>query len=347
MRSVSSSLSGLLSLSLLASSLLPVLAPSPGWAQGSSNKAAADVLFDQGKKLMDEGKFGEACPKFAESQRLDPAPGTLIWLADCYEKNGQTASSWSTYREALAAAKAASQAQRESLARERIAALDKILSTLTLQIPDRSLQGLEVKVDGSPVGQPLWGTPIPYDPGPHTIEATAPNHAPFQVKIDLGKNASKLTVEIPKLTPSAAPPPTAPPSASAAPASTSAAPAAPTGDAPAEKSSMRTVGFVVGGVGLAAGILGTILAVTARSSAQTAIDDCRSRGFCSQDELDRHDSAKGRNTAGLVIGGIGGALLVGGAVLVLTSPKETKTGSIWFSPQAGRTFSGLSLGGSF
>jgi hypothetical protein len=344
MRLATSPLSGLLALSLLASSLPPVVAR----AQGASNKAAADVLFDQGKKLMDEGKFGEACPKFAESQRLDPAPGTLIWLADCYEKNGQTASAWSTYREALAAAKAAGQAQRESLARERIAALDKILSTLLLQVADPSLAGLEVKIDGTPVGKPLWGTPIPYDPGTHSIDATAPGHAPFQTRIGLGKNGAKLDVEIPKLTPSKEPPPVAssvPTAPAPAPATT--ASAAPGEDAPAGKNSLRTVGFVVGGVGLAAGIVGTLLAVTARSAAQTAIDDCRARGFCSQDELDRHDSAKGRNTAGLVIGGIGGALLVGGAVLILTSPTETKTGSAWLSPQVGRSFSGLSLGGSF
>jgi hypothetical protein len=72
-------------------------------AQTSSDKAAAQALFDAGKRLLSERKYAEACPKLAESQRLDPAPGTLMNLADCYEKAGLTASAWATWLEAAAA----------------------------------------------------------------------------------------------------------------------------------------------------------------------------------------------------------------------------------------------------
>lgn len=345
-----SPLATLLSLSLLASLVLPLGAPTPAQAQAPSNKAAADVLFDHGKKLMDEGKFAEACPKFAESQRLDPAPGTLIWLADCYEKNGQTASAWSTYREALAAAKAAGQAQREALAKERIGALEKQLSTLSIRVVEPGMAGLEVKLDGQALGKPLWGTPIPYDPGPHVVEASAPGHTTFQTKVDLGKGGASLVVEVPGLAASTTAPAASASGAAAPvpPAAASGSPAPPAAETPAASAGpWRTVGFVAGGTGLAVGLAGSILAVTARSAAQKAIDDCRARGFCSQDELDRHDSARGRNTLGLVLGGVGAAMLVGGAVLVLTSPTASKTSSAWLTPQVGRSYSGLSLGGSF
>src|SRR5258706_88865 len=66
----------------------------------SAEKTAAETLFGEGKRLMDEGKFSDACPKFADSQKLDPGVGTLLNLARCYQKNGQAATAWSTYKEA-------------------------------------------------------------------------------------------------------------------------------------------------------------------------------------------------------------------------------------------------------
>jgi hypothetical protein len=77
------------------------------------------VLFEQGKALVERGNFPDACPKFAESLRLDPGLGTMLWLADCLENNGQTASAWAQFKEAAAAA-ALSRDPREKIARERI-----------------------------------------------------------------------------------------------------------------------------------------------------------------------------------------------------------------------------------
>src|SRR3954465_9465866 len=72
-------------------------------AQGKSggNRAAAEALFNQGRDLMTAGKFVEACPKFEASQQLDPGLGTMLNLAECYEKTGRTASAWAEYREAI------------------------------------------------------------------------------------------------------------------------------------------------------------------------------------------------------------------------------------------------------
>src|SRR5262249_43356511 len=75
-------------------------------ARAQSNKVAAEALFEEGRRLMSEGKVADACPKFADSQSLDPSPGTLLNLASCYEKMGMTATAWATYREAASLASA-------------------------------------------------------------------------------------------------------------------------------------------------------------------------------------------------------------------------------------------------
>src|SRR5687768_18046990 len=110
--------------------------PAPrAYAQRSvDNKAAAEALFDHAKRLHAAGRYAEACPKFAESQKLDAGVGTLLYLADCYEKIGQTASAWAGFREAAAAAKNAGQEEREKIARDRAAGLEPQLSRLTITV---------------------------------------------------------------------------------------------------------------------------------------------------------------------------------------------------------------------
>ena len=135
-------------------------------AQTGADKAAAEALFDEGKRLREAKRYSEACPKFADSQRLDPAVGTLLNLALCYKEAGQTASAWSTYREAAAQAAAAHQADREQLARDEAAALETKLTKLVIEVSPEvaRVPGVEVKRDGAVVPSGLWGVAAPVDP---------------------------------------------------------------------------------------------------------------------------------------------------------------------------------------
>ena len=71
----------------------------------SSQRATAEALFQQAAQLMDQKRFSEACEKFAASQELDSGLGTMLYLADCYEQAGRTASAWALFREAEDAAR--------------------------------------------------------------------------------------------------------------------------------------------------------------------------------------------------------------------------------------------------
>ena len=78
--------------SLLVALLWPV-----GAQASASDEAGARALFAEGRKLVDEGNYAEACPKLAESQKLDPGGGTILNLGICLRQQGRNAEAWETY----------------------------------------------------------------------------------------------------------------------------------------------------------------------------------------------------------------------------------------------------------
>src|SRR5579872_6900411 len=101
---------------------------------GMSDKVAAEALFEDGRRMVAAGNFADACPKFADSQRLDPSAGTLLNLASCYEKLGRTATAWATYREAASAANATGRTEYVQTAQRHAEALATNLARLTISV---------------------------------------------------------------------------------------------------------------------------------------------------------------------------------------------------------------------
>src|SRR5437763_1990631 len=85
-------------------------------ARAQDNSAAVEALFNEGKRLSAEGKIALACPKFLASYNLEKRLGTLLNLADCYEKNAQLASAWARFVEARTLAARANQQERADYA---------------------------------------------------------------------------------------------------------------------------------------------------------------------------------------------------------------------------------------
>ena len=114
-------------LGLLCCIALGTLAPSAR-AQGDANSRALAVqLFDEAEALFSAGQTAQACPKYAESYRLDPQLGVLIYLAECFEKDGKLASAWGSFREAAEVAQKRGDT-RGAHATERARALEPRLS---------------------------------------------------------------------------------------------------------------------------------------------------------------------------------------------------------------------------
>jgi hypothetical protein len=166
-------------------------------AVSAADAAVADALFRAARELMNQGDFGAACPKFEESLRLDPAVGTVLNLALCHEKAGRLASAWATYQEAQAMAERQNLADRAKIASQHRAEIESRLPYLTLALaPDADVSGLEITLDGKVVQKPSLGVRLPVDPGPHSIEITAPNFAQRSERIDLSERQERtLTIE--------------------------------------------------------------------------------------------------------------------------------------------------------
>src|SRR5690606_2546748 len=166
--------------------------------QSASERTMAEALFRQARQLMAEERYVEACPKFAESQRLDPGGGTLLNLAVCHEQQGKLASAWAEYQEALAQARAEGREDRISLAQERIDEIEAKLARLTVTVEGRPPAGIAVVVNGTPLGAAGWGAPMPVDAGTVRIEASAPGREPFSEEVEVS-DGQALSLSIPVL----------------------------------------------------------------------------------------------------------------------------------------------------
>ena len=298
-----------------------MLGTGSSWAQGaasagSEDKAAAQVLFDEGRVLMDAKKFAPACDKFAESQRLDPAYGTQLNLARCYQLMGRTASSWINYVEAAATAKREGRSDREQTAKKFAEELRPKLSKMTIAVTDR-VPGLEIRRDGTLVRDAQWGSSVPVDPGTHEIRATAPGFTTWFKKVEVGDNAAVLKVTVDKLTP--------------APKDVKLGGGAGGGPgAESDNSVQLGLGVAAGVVGLGGIALGTAFGVIAGNQNSDSKAYCRTENpnLCSQDGVDLRDKARTSGTVSTVGFVAGGVVLVAGVVLIATAfggGEETST----------------------
>jgi hypothetical protein len=185
--------------SLLAIGLVVALGWSTTLRAQPADAALAETLYQQGKSLMDQKKYDDACLKFAESHRLEPATGTLLNLASCNEARGKLATAWAEYNDAVTAARRDNREDRVQFARERIAAIEPKLARVTVSVPaEAEAEGLEVRLDGVVLRKAAWGVPAPTDSGKHTLEAMAPHKQPWSQTLQLADGEQK-TLQIPVL----------------------------------------------------------------------------------------------------------------------------------------------------
>ena len=309
----------------------------PALAQDS---AAAEALFKKGVDEMTAGHFDVACPAIAESQRLDPRPGTLFTLAECEAKAGKIATALVHYEDylhlvdTLPDAQKQRHAQRADIAKAQRKALSPEVPTLTLAPPKDAPADLKVTRDGTELSAASLGVALPVDPGEHVIVTSAGNGPKTEQRITLAKRDKKtLDLRFEKAG-AGAPAPTA----------TSDSGPPPAGDTGPSK--QRIAAYVTGGVGIAALALGGVTGGLALAQKGTVDASCPNK-VCNAEGLAALDQGRTMGLVSTVGFGVGAAGVIAAVVLLVTDKGSSKPKSVDASLDAGPSGGMLRLKGAF
>jgi hypothetical protein len=286
-------------------------APAVAFA-AEGNKAAAEALFNEGRTLMAAGKYADAIGKLKASQDLDPGLGTLLNLAECYERVGKSATAWAQYREIASLARQQGSKDREELAEQKSKALEPKLSKLSINLQSGAdASTLTISRDGTTVSAAELGVAIPVDPGKHEVSVTAPGKEKWSTSVDVGEGGQTESVEIPLL---------ADATGGSVGAGAGGGTTPPTADKPSDGSTQRTLGIVAGGIGIVGLGLGTFMGLQASSKWSDAKKECSAfPNGCTAKGVSLQKDASSQatlSTVGFIVGGVG---LAAGAVLFFTA----------------------------
>lgn len=162
--------------------------PTPGELQ------AARELFAQAQKDEEGNRWAPALEKLMRVGSVKMTPGVRLHIAVCEDKLGQLASALADYTAAESLAKAQKNAEVLAAVADPLAKMKARVPMLTLSAPD-DVPGLEVTLDGKKLAAGVLGVALPVDPGPHNVEARAPNRKVL-TRVATLKEREAVTVEL-------------------------------------------------------------------------------------------------------------------------------------------------------
>lgn len=308
----------------------------------AGDEALADSLFQEGQAAMSRQDYKAACEAFAGSHKADPAPGTLINLGICNEKQGKLASAWSAFNGARELATQRGQTDRATAAKAEADRLLPQVQKVQFAIKG-AYDGLVLKWDGENVPAETLKFPVVADAGKHHIDVSANGKKPRAIDFEITPIASGgkplETVDLGTL--EDLPVQQNPEGPSDAPAVTS------------EGSGRRTTGMIVAGAGLvvALGSIGFFAVAGSEDDKKNGFspraDGTCTESFdasqCSTGFSSHDDAAKSDRVLAFVTLGTGVLALGVGAYLFFTAPKATKTGQPRVLPSVSPRFAGAAF----
>jgi hypothetical protein len=278
----------------------------------------ARARFQQGTELEQAGNWAAALQAFREVGQVKMTPQVRYHIALCEENLGKLVAALGGYELAAADADAVGPGFREEV-ESSIQRLQARIPHLTIE-RGPGAQAATIVLDGVTLGASSVGVPVPVDPGPHTLSASAPGYEDFSTTIEVAEGGEEtVDVELTKLEQ-----PREEPSETVAP---------PEAEKEQKASELRTISYVVGGVGAASLVASGVFYYLLRSNTSDIEKICGHDGTCKGD-LENDSQVKQVQdlnskiaryyylsfvTGGLAVAGLGTA-----AYLYVRSNQQTK-----------------------
>jgi tetratricopeptide (TPR) repeat protein len=289
-----------------------------GATPAAAQNAKAEALFKKGKKLLEEGKYADACAAFEASQRAEATIGTRLNIGLCYEQWGKLATAYKTYLKAQEEAEGAGDDRAPRIA-ERAAELEPKVPTLIIRaVAEAKPVDLIVRLDAKDLPLGELDKPRRLDPGEHIVEYGVGDSKRKRIKVKL-EPGDHEEVMLEKLAQMGA-----------------GGPVEEDLDddrrdrdqldaAPDPGRTRRRIGVVSGVVGLASIGVSSYLVITARSDYREAkAAHCNEMNQCDALGLQVTRDARSKANLGTVFFGIGAAALGAGVILYLTAPEARR-----------------------
>jgi hypothetical protein len=291
-----------------------------------SNEERAEALFREGQARLRAGDTHEACELLSQSQRIDPALGTLLNLAVCHERADRIGSAYHEYVLAAKQAHDQNEPERERFARERASELERRIPRMRIDVADAP-QDLSIQLDGRSLDPSDYAAEIRTDPGQHRIDVTASGKKPWR-RDDIRAEPQNVTVVHVVLDDDASTGKST--SARSVATTVSDHPPFEGGSSP----STRAWGFAAGGAGLVS--YGVAIALLARAHAldlQSERDAAEAKKVSPPDPVhkaaayEHHDAAVASQSWGLAAMGVG-TLAMGVSAYLLLKARDAPRASV-------------------
>jgi hypothetical protein len=312
---------------VVASAASPLLA-GVAHAQTASEIATAKQWFASGLAHEEKGEFSAALELFRRAVQVKKTPQIVYHVGFCESRTGALVEELVDLDAAAAIARAAHADDVVAAAQAELGEVKKRAPTLEVRVTSDASPSRFV-VDGSAIALSMLRTPMPLDPGEHTVTIEFADGGSTTRKATLAERDVKTVDLAAAVTAHQA----------AAPAEGAASPPSPTpvvdstSPSPVAAHRSSTVEWVLVGVGAALAVGGGSLIAVARAKESSLDTSCPSHAGCDPSLESTYNTATTLNSVGLGVGIAGLAAVGVGASILLFRPTVSSSTALAVSPR--------------